>query len=75
MMFKRETTAFLCMLIEILNSVLQSTCLHCNDRSAADEELVLHDTTRFEFARHESEITSNINERSIYKKKNQFQDN
>lgn len=49
-----------------MHSVLQATRLEGDHRCTANEELMLHDTTRFEGRWHETEITTHIHERSIH---------
>lgn len=64
-MLKSETTTLFSCLIEIGNCVSKTTCLHCNNRCASDKEFVLDNTTRFEFAGHEAEIATNIDQWTI----------
>jgi len=65
-MLKSETTTLFSCLIEIGNCVSKTTCLHCNNRCTSDKEFVLDNTTRFEFAGHEAEIATNIDQWTIF---------
>lgn len=64
-MLKSETTSLFSCIIEICNCVSKTTCLHSNDRCASDKELVLDNTTRFEFTWHKAEIATNVDQRTI----------
>jgi len=65
-MLKSETTSLFSCLIEICNCISKTTCLHGNNRCASDKEFVLDNTTRFEFTWHEAEITTNIDQWTIF---------
>jgi hypothetical protein len=64
---KSKSTASLVIPVEFENRVLEATGAERNYRGAADEKLVLDDTTRLEHTWHETEISAAIDNWTIIK--------